>query len=147
MADSEIAIPFGVEEIKTLIPHRYPFLFVDRIVSYTPGESIVGIKNISYSDPVLQGHFPGNPVMPGVLQIEAMAQTSAVYGRLTEPETTSCLLTEVRSARFRRTVVPGDVMTLELTLQNRRKNFFWFNGRVLVADQVAGQVEFSAKLD
>jgi len=147
MTNSEITFPMGVEQIKRFIPHRYPFLLVDRIISYTPGERIVGIKNISYTDPILQGHFPGNPVMPGVLQIEALAQTSAVYGRLTEPSTTTCLLTEVRNARFRRMVTPGDVMTLELTLQNRRKNFFWFVGKVLIGDQVAGQAEFSAKLD
>jgi 3-hydroxyacyl-[acyl-carrier-protein] dehydratase len=136
----------GVEEIKKFIPHRYPFLLVDRIIEYHPGERIIGLKNISYNDPQLQGHFPGNPVMPGVLQIEALAQTSAVYGKLVQPDAEGCLLTEVTSARFRRQVVPGDTMILDCRVEKQRKSFFWFEGEVRVQDDVAAVIKFSAKL-
>src|SRR5689334_18275711 len=97
-----IKFPMDIPDIQRCIPHRYPFLLIDRIIEYRKGEGIVALKNISFTDPHLQGHFPDRPVMPGVLQIEAMAQASAVYGRLESPDTKNCLLTEVTSARFRR---------------------------------------------
>lgn len=146
MSSSDVKLPLGVEDIKKLIPHRYPFLLVDRIIEYVPGERIVGIKNVSIGEPFLDGHFPGNPVMPGVLQIEALAQASAVFGRLTEPLVEGCLLAEVSEARFRRMVIPGDTLRLDVKVEKRRKNFFWFSGEALVDGQVAAVVKFSAKL-
>lgn len=146
MSSFDLRLPLGTEEIKKLIPHRYPFLLVDRIIEYVPGESIVGIKNVSIGEPYLDGHFPGNPVMPGVLQVEALAQASAVFGRLTEPTVEGCLLAEISEARFRRLVVPGDTLRLDIKVEKRRKNFFWFIAEALVEGQVAASVKFSAKL-
>lgn len=142
----DIQFPIGIEDIKKYIPHRYPFLLVDRIIEYQPGERIIGLKNVSYNEPQLQGHFPGNPVMPGVLQIEALAQTSAVYGKLTQPDAVGCLLTEVSSARFRRQVVPGDTMILDCRVEKQRKSFFWFAGEIKIDNDVAAVIKFSAKL-
>lgn len=143
---SEVSFPMDIIEIQKRVPHRYPFLLVDRILEYVPDQKIVGLKNVSFTDPYLQGHFPGNPVVPGVLQIEALAQASAVFGRLVEPDTEGCLLTEVTQARFRRPVVPGDTMILDVTVEKRRKNFFWFSGEIFVDSQLAATIKFSAKL-
>ena len=139
-------LPMGVEDIMRLIPHRYPMLLLDRITEFHPNEKIVAIKNVSYSDPVFQGHFPGNPVLPGVMQVEACAQASAVFGMLLEPENNTCLLTEVSGTRFRRPVVPGDTMRLDVRLKKRRKGFYWFDADVFVGDQVASSVQWSAHL-
>jgi 3-hydroxyacyl-[acyl-carrier-protein] dehydratase len=141
-----VKCPMDLQAIQSLIPHRYPFLLVDRILEYKIGESIVGLRNISCSDPVLQGHFPGDPVVPGVIIIEGLAQTSAVLGRLTDPECRSVLLTEVSSARFRRKVVPGDVLVYEVKVVKRRKPFFWFDGEAKVDGEAAAIVSFSARL-
>jgi len=147
MSSKPLSLPFGIAEIQEYIPHRFPFLLIDRVTEFVAGERIVAIKNVSFTDPYLQGHFPGNPVMPGVLQIEALAQASAVYGRLTEPNSSSCLLTEVSEARFRRMVIPGDTMVLNVRVEKRRKNFFWFQGEIHVDQTLAANIKFSAKLD
>ena len=146
MAGSEARMPLSVEDIKRMIPHRYPFLLVDRVTEYEPGKGIRGIKNVTIAEPHLQGHFPENPVMPGVLQVEALAQIGAVFGRLEEPTVEGCLLAEVESARFRRMVVPGDTLHLQVQLEKRRKNFFWFSATASVDGLVACEVKFSAKL-
>ena len=132
-------------EIESCIPHRYPFLFIDRVLELKPGEKLVAIKNCSIGDPVLQGHFPGDPVFPGVLMIEALAQASTILGYFSKKDGyEQVLLTEVSSARFRRKVIPGDCLRLEVCLQKTRPPFFWFDGRVLVDDNTAAQVTFSA---
>jgi len=136
----------NIEEIKQLVPHRYPFLLIDRVLEWKFGERIIAIKNISASEPILQGHFPNHPVVPGVLIVEAMAQASAVLGRLTSPESSSVLLTEIGAARFRRQVVPGDVLRLEVDVVRHRKPFFWFAGRALVDNELVTEVKFSARL-
>jgi beta-hydroxyacyl-ACP dehydratase FabZ len=138
--------PFGIEAIKKLIPHRYPFLFVDRILEYEKGSRIVAIKNVTGTESYLQGHFPGNPVVPGVLQVEAVAQTATVLGKLTEMGSAGVLLTEISEARFKRVVVPGDTMTLIATIVKRRQTFFWFEGEVQINGEIAANVKFSAKL-
>ena len=138
--------PLHIEKIQELIPHRYPFLLVDRVTDYQPGVSIKGFKNVSMAEPHLQGHFPRMAVMPGVLQVEALAQLGAVFGRLEEPLVEGCLLAEVSEARFRRMVVPGDQLILDVSLEKRRKNFFWFIAKASVEGQVACDVSFSAKL-
>ena len=143
----ELKMPLNVTDIQSLIPHRAPFLLIDRILSMKVDELIVAQKNVSISDPILQGHFPGNPVMPGVLIIEAMAQASAVLGKLSDGSATnSCLLTEIGEARFRRLIVPGDILTIEVRVVKRRKPFFWFSGEARVGDEIAANVNFSARL-
>ncbi len=141
-----IELPFGISEIQKCIPHRFPFLLVDRVDEYTAGEGLKGLKNVSFSDPFLQGHFPDHPVMPGVLQVEALAQCAAIFGRLEEPKKKSVLLTEIADARFRRLVVPGDSLVLSVTCIKRRASFFWFDAQASVDGHEATTVKFSAKL-
>ncbi len=142
----EFTAPFGIQQIEQLIPHRSPFLLIDRVSRYEVGKSIVAVKNISMTDPYLQGHFPGHPVMPGVLIIEGLAQASAVLGRLTDPAASSVLLTEISSARFRRQVVPGDQLQLEVTVVKQRKPFYWFAGIAKIDGEDVAEVQFSARL-
>lgn len=133
--------------VSELLPHRYPFLLVDRIIAYRPLESIHAVKMVSGLDPYLQGHFPGHPVMPGVLILEALAQACGILGRLTFPERShSCLLTELEETRFRRQVVPGDKLELHVNFLKRRKDFFWFSGVAKVDEEVAASALFTAKL-
>ncbi|MFB2839172.1 3-hydroxyacyl-ACP dehydratase FabZ [Floridanema evergladense] len=115
---------FTIEEIQNLLPHRYPFLLVDRIIDYVPGEKAVGIKNVTVNEPFFQGHFPGRPLMPGVLIVEAMAQVGGVVlTQLPEMERSLFVFAAIDGVRFRRPVVPGDqlIMTVELLSVKRRR--------------------------
>jgi 3-hydroxyacyl-[acyl-carrier-protein] dehydratase len=101
-------------EIQNIIPHRYPFLLVDKILEVEPGKKAVGIKNVSANEPYFQGHFPGNPIMPGVLQVEALAQVVCVAGLLMEENKGKLgMFTGFENIKFKRPVVPGDVLRLE----------------------------------
>lgn len=115
-------------QIMEALPHRYPFLLIDKITACTVGESIVAVKNVTSNEPFFQGHFPGRPVMPGVLVIEAMAQAGGVLSHQTmidlEPKPLF-FLAGVNNARFRRTVVPGDQLTIEVGVE-RIKRGIWF---------------------
>ena len=115
---------FAVEEIQKLLPHRYPFSLVDRIIEYVPGERAVGIKNVTFNEPHFQGHFPGRPIMPGVLIVEAMAQVGGVVlTQMLESDGGLFLFAGIDKVRFRRQVVPGDqlVMTVELLCIKQRR--------------------------
>lgn len=137
--------PMDIQAIQKCIPHRHPFLLIDRVLEAVPNDYIVATKNVSIADPVLQGHFPGNPVVPGVLQVEAMAQAAAVLGHLSyENGLTTCYLTEVESARFKKPVVPGDVMRFEVKVLKRRPPFFWFEAQCLVDGEAVSTVKLSA---
>lgn len=134
-----------IARIMKLLPHRYPFLLIDRVLEAAPNDHIVAVKNVSASDPFLQGHFPGNPVVPGVLIVEAIAQAAAVLGHLSyENGLSTCYLTEVQSARFRKPVVPGDVMRFEAKVVKRRPPFFWFDAQCLVDGEPVAEVKLSA---
>lgn len=140
-------MPMGVIEIQQCIPHRAPFLLVDRILEVDPGKSIVGLKNVSISDPILGGHFPGRPIVPGVVMIEGLAQAAAVLGHLSIPNgIVSCLLTEISETRFRRPVIPGDVLRYDVKVVKSRNHFFWFKGVASVEGEEAVRTTLSAYL-
>ena len=138
-------IQLSTREVKAILPHRYPFLLVDKVLDIKPQESILAQKNISISDPIFEGHFPDNPIYPGVLLIEGLAQTSGILGRYEAAEK-SCdfLLTEISQARFRKKIVPGDVVYYKVEKEKRRGNFYWFIGNAIVNNEKAVTVNFSA---
>jgi 3-hydroxyacyl-[acyl-carrier-protein] dehydratase len=147
-ADStEQGISIEIGEILQRLPHRYPFLLVDRAVDYVASKSIRGIKNVSVNEPFFPGHFPGAPVMPGVLQIEALAQTGALLMSKTLSADISkhlILFMSVERARFRKQVLPGDVMEMPVEVLFERRNIFKFKGRVEVRGELASECEFAA---
>lgn len=135
------------QEILKTLPHRYPFLLIDRVVEVEAGERIVVRKNVSFNEPFFQGHFPDHPVMPGVLILEAMAQSSAMLARFTDPDAVIGRLVyfmSIDNARFRKPVVPGDQMNLEMTLLKRRRDIWKFSGKALVDGQVTTEAEVMA---
>jgi len=137
-----------VEKIQKLLPHRYPFSLVDRIIEYVPGERAVGIKNVTFNEPHFQGHFPGQPLMPGVLIVEAMAQVGGVVlTHLPMVEGGLFLFAGIDKVRFRRPVVPGDrlVMTVEL-LYIKRRRFSKMQARAEVDDRLAAEGELTFSL-
>jgi 3-hydroxyacyl-[acyl-carrier-protein] dehydratase len=139
---------FTLEEIQQLLPHRYPFALVDRIIDYVPGERAVGIKNVTFNEPHFQGHFPGRPIMPGVLIVEAMAQVGGIV--LTQlPDVPEGLLmfAGIDKVRFRRPVVPGDqlIMTVKLLVVKRRR-FGKMQGRAEVDGQLVAEGELMFSL-
>ena len=143
----ELKLPLDINDIQKCILHKYPFLLIDRVIELVPGVSCVAIKNISMTDPHLQGHFPGNPVMPGVLMVEAVAQAAGVLGHFTkEGGMQQCLLTEITSARFRRQVIPGDQLRIDVKVHKSRGAFFWFEAKCTVDKEVAAEVTLSAYL-
>ncbi|MDE3268708.1 MAG: 3-hydroxyacyl-ACP dehydratase FabZ [Pseudomonadota bacterium] len=141
-----LKFPLDLKAIKELIPHRYPFLLLDRVHS-CDAVYISASKNVSGGDFFLQGHFPSQAIMPGVLIIEGLAQTAGVLGRLRiSPAASLCLLTSVNKARFRQQVIPGDVLFYHVRLQKQRAPFFWFTGEAKVNDACVASAEFSAQM-
>ncbi|MDD5678874.1 MAG: 3-hydroxyacyl-ACP dehydratase FabZ [Kiritimatiellae bacterium] len=128
------------QEIQNLIPHRYPMLLVDRIIECDDQNHIVGIKNISVNEPFFQGHFPGSPIMPGVLQLEAMAQVGGIlHCRKTGSHSSQPLFMGVDNAKFRKMITPGDQMRIEVEITTTRGNVIRAHGRVLVDGQLASE--------
>ena len=139
----------NIDEIKRLIPHRYPFLLIDRVIDLVKNESATGIKNITVNEPYFPGHFPSSPVVPGVLQIESMAQTAAVLVAKSldiSDSSALVLLTTIDNAKFRKPVIPGDVMSLSISVQKMRNKLWKFRGEVIVNSQKVSECEFSAMM-
>jgi 3-hydroxyacyl-[acyl-carrier-protein] dehydratase len=132
---------YGIVEIMNLLPHRYPFLLVDRITELEPDRRVVGLKNVTVNEPFFQGHFPGMPVMPGVLIIECMAQVAGVMIYRDMPERSKKLVffTGIERARFRRPVIPGDQLRVEMELLKRRNNFGKLRGLATVDGKLAAE--------
>lgn len=138
----------AIEEIQSLLPHRYPFLLVDKIIDFVPGKLAVGLKNVTINEPHFQGHFPGRPLMPGVLIVEAMAQVGGiVMTQLPEYEGGLFVFAGIDKVRFRRQVVPGDqlIMTVEL-LWVKQRRFGKMQGRAEVDGQLAAEGELMFSL-
>lgn len=137
-----------INEIQQILPHRYPFLLVDRIVELEPGQHIVGIKNVSVNEPFFQGHFPGKPVMPGVLIIEAMAQVGAA-GILSMPEFRDklALFAGIDKARFRRQVVPGDQLRIEVKVLKLRGTVGKSEAKAYVGEELAAEAQLMFAID
>lgn len=137
----------GMAEILKRIPHRYPFLFVDRAEDYRPHESIIGIKCVTMNEPFFQGHFPDNPVMPGVLIVEAIAQTGAVLMSKTlnaDVEGKTIFFMSLDNVRFRRAVRPGDTLRMPVKVVRARSDVFKFHGQAYVDGTLAAEVDFAA---
>jgi 3-hydroxyacyl-[acyl-carrier-protein] dehydratase len=133
-------------DIMKLLPHRYPFLLVDRIDEFEAGKRIVGTKNVTINEPFFQGHFPGHPIMPGVLILEAMAQVGGLYAFLAKEvdENQVTYFLGIDKAKFRKPVLPGDVLQLDLELLKVRRGIFFFSGRAMVDGKLVAEAELKA---
>lgn len=135
-----------IKEIMAILPHRYPFLLVDRIVEFEKNKRIVGIKNVSINEPFFVGHFPDNPVMPGVLMVEAMAQTGGILVLKSNEEygKKDVYFAAIKEVKFKKIVVPGDQLRIDVELIGRKRNLYFFRGKITVNDVVAVEGEFVA---
>jgi len=133
-----------IKEIMSLIPHRYPFLLVDRIIEIEPGVKAIGIKNVTINEPFFQGHFPGNPIMPGVLTVEAMAQVAGILAFKSGSSGKSVYFMTIDNVKFRKPVVPGDQIRFEIAVVHKRGSVWKFSGKAYVEDKLVSEAEFTA---
>jgi 3-hydroxyacyl-[acyl-carrier-protein] dehydratase len=139
----------GIREILDLLPHRYPFLLVDRVKDIRSDEHGIGIKNVTINEPHFMGHFPGNPVMPGVLVLEGLAQTGgilAIHSRKDHSRPKAVYFLTIDKAKFRKPVLPGDVLEYHLTRIAKRRNMWWYRGEAIVAGELVAEAELGAAL-
>ncbi len=141
-------VVFDSNALLKILPHRYPFIMVDKIIEFKLDERIVGVKNVTVNDWFFEGHFPGRPIMPGVLICESMAQTGGVLllNGLENPEGKLAMFTSINNCRFRKPVVPGDQLTLEVTIQSRRAKIALMKARAFVSDELVAEADFSAAI-
>jgi 3-hydroxyacyl-[acyl-carrier-protein] dehydratase len=138
---------FDIQEIMKLLPHRYPFIMIDRILELTPGEKVVALKNVTINEPFFQGHFPENPIMPGVLIIEAMGQAAAVLAaKSLDRESHGSLIyfMGMDKVKFRKPVTPGDQLIFEMKFLKKRRKVFKMSGTAYVDKKVVAQAELMA---
>jgi 3-hydroxyacyl-[acyl-carrier-protein] dehydratase len=138
----------GIREILAAIPHRYPFLMIDRVIDIRGDESGIGVKNVTMNEPHFQGHFPGNPIFPGVLLIEGMAQTGGVLCVLATKAARpmSVYFMTINKAKFRKPVVPGDTVEFHMRRIAQRRSMWWFKGEAKVAGQIVAEAEVGAMI-
>jgi 3-hydroxyacyl-[acyl-carrier-protein] dehydratase len=136
-----------IQEIMKLLPHRYPFIMIDRILELTPGEKVIALKNVTINEPFFQGHFPANPIMPGVLIIEAMGQAGAVLAAKSlerEPHDVLIYFMGMDKVKFRKPVTPGDQLIFEIKFLKQRRNVFRMSGTAYVDENIVAQAELMA---
>ena len=142
---TDLQLPFDIRDIMKLLPHRYPFLLVDRVIAHEPGQSITAIKNVTYNEQFFVGHFPELPTFPGVLMLEALAQASGIIAALKSglrPDGGMVLyFAGIDNARFKRPVVPGDQLTLMSTLDKQKRDLWKFSAKAMVGSELACEAE------
>ncbi len=143
--------PLYYKDIIKLLPHRYPFLLIDRVIDFEPGKKIVAIKNVTIDEPFFQGHFPEEPIMPGVLIVEAMAQAGGILAKLTlsegkEEEKGPVFFMSIDKAKFRRPVIPGDQMRIEVEALRTGSRVWRLQGKVFVEGNLVAEAVFAATL-
>jgi 3-hydroxyacyl-[acyl-carrier-protein] dehydratase len=143
---SEVALStMDIQRVLSLLPHRYPFLLIDRVVDLKPDEYLIALKNVTFNEPFFAGHFPARPVMPGVLIMEAMAQATGLLAMESRPnevgEKALYYLAGIDKARFKRTVEPGDQLTLDVRLTKVRRGIWFFTGEARVDGQIAATAD------
>jgi 3-hydroxyacyl-[acyl-carrier-protein] dehydratase/UDP-3-O-[3-hydroxymyristoyl] N-acetylglucosamine deacetylase/3-hydroxyacyl-[acyl-carrier-protein] dehydratase len=138
----------NIEDILRFLPHRYPFLLVDRVLEMEPSKRIVALKNVTYNEEFFQGHFPDVRIMPGVLIVEAMAQAGGIllFHSIEKPETKFVLFSKIDNMKFRRPVVPGDQLRLEGEILKSKNRFYYLRARALVEGQVAAEGDLVASM-
>ena len=145
MPPAPVTLPLGVEQIAAMLPHRYPFLLLDRVLAFEHGTRVTALKNITFNEPFFQGHFPGHPVMPGVLIIEAMAQAAGMLVKLSAQHNVDVpsifYLVKVDKARFNRIVIPGDQLIFEVELLRTLRNMALYGCRALVDGKEVASAE------
>lgn len=144
---SEEITTINIKQILQALPHRYPFVMVDRVLELEPGASIVGLKNVTINEPFFQGHFPGEPIMPGVLVLEGMAQVGALLAYLSKPEMVGKKLiyfAGLDGVRFRSTIVPGDQIIFKLSLLKQKGKIWKMDGKAFVGDNLAAEAQLLA---
>jgi 3-hydroxyacyl-[acyl-carrier-protein] dehydratase len=137
-----------ISDVLRLLPHRYPFLMVDRVIEICGDDHGIGIKNVTFNEPCFQGHFPGNPVFPGVLIIEGMAQTAGVMciAASSSKQPQSVFFMTIDKAKFRKPVLPGDVLEFHMNKINKRKTMWWYHGEAKVRGQVVAEADVGAMI-
>jgi len=137
---------FDIEKILNILPHRYPFLLVDKVIEIQKGKSIIALKNVTYNEPFFQGHFPNLKVMPGVLVIEAIAQAGGIllYYSIPEPENKLVFLSKIDKAKFRKPIVPGDQIRIEVDMLKLKNRICQIRGKAKVEGEVAAEGEILA---
>jgi 3-hydroxyacyl-[acyl-carrier-protein] dehydratase len=141
--DNKVQLPMGIKEILDLLPHRYPFIMLDRVLEFEPDKTITGLKNVSMGEPFFQGHFPGEPVMPGVLILEGMAQAGAVLAYLSTEDIAGKLVyfAGMDKVRFRKVVRPGDQLIYKVELVRRKSKFIKVQCKAYVDDALVTEAE------
>ena len=148
MTDFSQKTIFKINDIIKVLPHRYPFILIDKLEMIDPGKSLVAIKNVTINEPYFQGHFPNQPIMPGVLSLEIMAQAGAflMLSQVENPLSKNMLFSTIDKAKFRKPITPGDQLKIHMELAKRKLNLCKFHGKCFVDEVLVAEAKFAANL-